>query len=294
MNVVRSPLVLDPSARQWQRRLPPPALTRYVDNFLFLEMPAGGELPRVLPGTGALCLFLYRAPLAVAELHAAREHSMSQSFVLVNRHEVLDLSTAGATECVVISFRPGRLRYFVPTSFEELQDHLTPAVDLWGARVDDVADALSRATDFDARVTILSEFLAERLHEEREARLDRLLDQLYLTPTLRIADLAESAGWSVRHFERLFVGTYGVSPKYFARVARLQQVARRLALEPGCSPGAAALDVGFFDQSHFIHELQKLAGLSPSDLAQGMRERPHFYNPKAIQRYVALFKTLSD
>ncbi|MFT4173528.1 MAG: helix-turn-helix transcriptional regulator [Rhodocyclaceae bacterium] len=285
---------LTSAAPPWQRCLPPPALTRFVDNFLCLHMPVGGALPRVLPGTGALCLFLYRAPLAVADVHQARQQDMTRSFVMVNRHQVLDFSTAGPTECVVISFRPGRLRYFVSASFGELQDQLTPAADLWGRQIESIAEQLALAPGFEARVELLSRFLLDRLHEEREARLDRLLDQLYLAPSTRIATLADEAGWSLRHFERLFNSTYGVSPKYFARVARLQQVARRLALEPNSNAGTAALDVGFFDQSHFIHELNKLARLSPTDLVRGMRERPHFYNPKAIQRYVALLKTLSD
>lgn len=271
-----------------QRSLPPPALAPFVDNFQMLELPHAGQLPRLLPGTGALCCFVSGAPLLVNDLHSAEQRQISRAFLLCNRHHVLDLAASGPSRLVLISFRPGRLRYVSPASFTELQDHITDAADLWGPVASLVAEQLAEAPDFAACQTLLSNFLLAMLPDQHEARLDLLLDLLYLSPTTRITDLAASAGWSLRHFERVFSSAYGVGPKFFARVARLQQVARKLALEPGSTTGSSALDAGFFDQSHFIHELHKLAGISTAEFLRGVRDRPHFYNPRARQCYLAL------
>lgn len=253
---------------------------------MMLESPDGSPLPRILPGTGAACVFIYGSPLVIHSLHDATQDIHSGPFLFCNRHQVLELSSAGAAGLIAVHFRPGRLRYFTDAPFSELQDHITPAEDLWGRRVATITEQLALAGNFAERTRLLSDFFSQLLRERSENRLDRLLDMLYLSPSTRIADLAEQSDLSLRHFERVFTQTYGVTPKYFARVARMQQVARKLALEPGASTLESALDAGFFDQSHFIHELHKLVGLTPTELARGVRERPHFYNPKALQWYI--------
>lgn len=276
-------------------RCPPPKeLVPYVDSYLLLENPLGGTLPRLLPGTGAGCIFILGAPLVIRNIHTGYEETWTKSFLQCNRTQVLDLLPTGPVGLMLMNFRPGRLRYFTPVGFFDLQDRITALEDLWGGRANDLTGRLQQAADLVTRADLLSVFLFETLHSEREARLDLALDLLYLTPTLRVAELAEQAGWSLRHFERLFTSTYGVTPKYFARVARMQRVARSLALNPVLSTVDSALDAGFFDQSHFIHELHKLARLSPQELARSVRERPHFYNPRALQWYIAMLNSMLD
>ena len=271
-----------------QRCRPPPELSTYIDNYLLLDIATfGTDLPRLLPSAGAICFFFYGSSLTVQNVHAGRQETSAESFLICNRHHVLDLSANGATGLLVVNFRPGRFRYFTDTPFAELQDLIIPTTDLWGPRARELPEKLAQAGDFTARANILSDFFLQVLKERETTRLDLLLDMLYLSPGTRIAELAEQGGWSLRHFERQFSATYGVTPKYFARVARMQQVARKLALDPGVSTLESALDAGFFDQSHFIHELTKLAGLSASELTRGVRERTHFYNPKALQWYIS-------
>lgn len=275
-----------PASYRSQRCLPVPQLAPFIDNYLMLESSSGGALPRLLPGTGAACFFVYGAPLIITSRHDTTQETLSSPFLLCNRHHVLELSDSGASGFIVVNFRPGRLRYFTDTPFSELQDRVTPAGELWGARSQEIVEQLAHSTSFSERAALLSAFFCQLLQERGKERLDPLLDVLYLSPGTRIADLAEQSGLSLRHFERLFASTYGVSPKYFARVARMQQVARKLALDPGVGTLESALDAGFFDQSHFIHELHKLVGLTPAELARGVRERPHFYNPKALNWYI--------
>ena len=280
-----------------ERSLPVPELGPFVDNFQMVALPHGGPLPRVLPGTGALCFFPIEGALVVSNLHEATQQTISQPFVICNRHHVLDFSANRPTRFLVVSFRPGRFRYFTTTPFVDLQDRISGAADLWGedARrlTSRVTSQISGALVEEDCLTLVSDLLLRLLRRKNETHLDLLMDMLYLAPGTRISEVAEEAGWSLRHFERQFANTYGVSPKFFARVTRLQRVARKLALEPVSSLSSSALDAGFFDQSHFVHELRRLAGLSPVELARGVRDRPHFYNPKSLPAYVAMLRALS-
>ncbi|MDQ7990670.1 MAG: AraC family transcriptional regulator [Candidatus Dactylopiibacterium sp.] len=280
----------------WQRFAPGPRLALFADNFQIMRMHAAGELPRVLPGSGALLCIPLGGELFLQNLHAQRRERLARAFVICNRHAVLDLVCDAPVELLIATFRPGRLRYLVPASFAELQDRFTAADELWGAgELARLCEQLAASPDADLRIARLEGFLERHLGTRADARLDVLQDCLYLAPDTRISRLAAEGGWSLRHFERLFTQAYGVTPKFFARVARLQQVARNMALGLAPNVAGAVMDAGFYDQPHFIHELHRLAGLSPADFSRGLRERPHFYNPAALPRYrQQLRHTLAD
>ena len=270
----------------WQRCQPGARQNLFADHFQIMRMDAAGELPRVLPGSGALLAIPLGSALRLQDLHSGQHWRFTTPFVICNRHAVLDLACAAPLELILVTFRPGRLRYLVPASFAELQDHFTAADELWGAtRIARLHEQLALAGDAPARIGLLEDFLGACLPSRCDARLDVLQDCLYLAPDTRIGELADQGGWTLRHFERLFAQAYGVSPKYFARVARLQQVARNMALGLAPNVAGAVMDAGFYDQPHFIHELQRLAGLRPVDFTRGLCERPHFYNPQAIPGY---------
>lgn len=275
----------------WQRCVPGERLLPFADNFQIMRMDAAGELPRILPGSGALLCIPLGGSLQVQNIHASQTRHFTQPFVICNRHAVLDLSCAAPLELIILTFRPGRLRYLVPASFAELQDRITAADELWGSTcIAKLCERLATHGSVSARVALLEAFLEAQLPARCDTRLDLLQDSLYLAPQTRISTLAEQGGWSLRHFERLFLQAYGVSPKFFARVARLQQVARNMALGLAPNVAGAVADAGFYDQPHFIHELHSLASLQPTDFSRNLCERPHFYNPQALPSYRRLLR----
>lgn len=262
------------------------ALEPFLDQFLFVDDASGGALPRLLPGTGATCYFNHGAPLLIRDVHSGEIQSVKGGILICNRHRLLELSSPGAMQLVVVNFRPGRLRHFTRKPFAELQDCVLPVADLWGTPGKRLADDLASAGNNAAhQAELLSHFLASQMHPVRSTELDLLLDQLYLCPTTKIMDIASAAGWSLRHFEREFAAAFGVTPKFFARLARLQRAARSLAFSPAQALTDAALSAGFYDQSHFNNELRRVAGLIPGELLRGLRTRPSFYNPHAFCWY---------
>jgi AraC-like DNA-binding protein len=256
---------------------------RYVDRFWACEQPAAGPLAEMLPGSGAECIFVSRQALRVSSLTSGESWPVPAAFLLCNRQHVLQLDATGPLKFVAVRFRAGQLRHFVPASFAELQDRLTPVGELWPGLTDDLGDRLAGAGDLPERARLLARFLLGRLREGADGGqpLDHLIDTLYYAPGTRIEALAADAGWSRRHFDRRFLATYGIAPKHFARIVRLQHVARRLALRPANRLLDLALDAGYFDQAHFNHDLRALTGKTPSELLAGVRGRPHFYTPPA-------------
>ena len=125
------------------------------------------------------------------------------------------------------------------------------------------------------RIASLMMFARERLREEvhfERMRRATLLQQA----AMRVATPADAVGLSVRQFERVFAGTFGLAPKLFQRVARVEGVLRD-ALVTGATDAGLALRHGYYDQSHMARDLRMLAGASLGELMESTR-RPESEN----------------
>lgn len=95
-------------------------------------------------------------------------------------------------------------------------------------------------------------------------RLVTLWMSEHLADTFSLATLAELAGISESHFNRLFRKATGMPPSQYQIKLRLEAARRRLRETPD-SIVAIANDVGYANPSHFAHLFRKETGLSPSE-----------------------------
>lgn len=86
----------------------------------------------------------------------------------------------------------------------------------------------------------------------------------HVAEDFNLAQLAEKAGLSKFHFQRLFKSAVGVSPSRYHINLRLNE-ARRLLRETKKSIVDVALEVGYANPSHFAQLFRRETGLSPSD-----------------------------
>ncbi|MFO0616925.1 MAG: helix-turn-helix domain-containing protein [Polyangiaceae bacterium] len=129
------------------------------------------------------------------------------------------------------------------------------------------------------RAALLDAFFLARLADLRGARgadprLTRAIHLVFETAgAARVAELAKAAHASERTLARLFSERVGTSPKRFARIARFQDLLRRIDGPPDW--GAFAMRTGYADQAHMIRDFKELFGCTPGEaLALGAaRER---------------------
>ncbi|WP_374590916.1 helix-turn-helix domain-containing protein [Novosphingobium sp.] len=98
----------------------------------------------------------------------------------------------------------------------------------------------------------------------REASRQRMM-----RGTVPIQDLADSAGLSLRHFQRRFRQLTGLNPKHYARICRIGHTVHRKELEPDAPWTDLAHEAGYADQSHFIRDFKALTGTLPRDFLRG-------------------------
>ena len=177
----------------------------------------------------------------------------------------------GCGQVLGVKFCPGGFRGYWSGPVQELSDRVTPAATVLGPEVDALTLRILALDDQSAMVVLAEEVLLARLPEPDRvaAEVAAMVDTANTDRSLvRVEQLAERCGTSVRTLQRLFAEYVGASPKWVLRRARLQEAAMRADTGTVDWPLLAA-DLGYADQSHLTRDFTAAVGLPPTRYAQG-------------------------
>jgi AraC-like DNA-binding protein len=180
-----------------------------------------------------------------------------------------DHTIEGHGKVVGCKFRPGGFHPFVPVPAITLTDRVATLEETFGDP-GDLHERVIAARSDRAQIAVVEAFLRERLpppdpNVELVGRVVRLvLDMPELT---RVDQLVERTGMSPRSLQRLFREYVGVSPKWVLRRVRLHEAAERISDDPRTDWPKLALDLGYFDQAHFIKDFKAVVGRAPTEYA---------------------------
>jgi AraC-like DNA-binding protein len=171
---------------------------------------------------------------------------------------------ADYVDYIGIRFAPGGFMHFFDMPPDQLTDRVVLFESLSSSSMP--AEQMAENDNIQARLRILEDDLNWRLTSERQDPiLTSLLEIISLSRgNVPMRQLADAANWSPRHLRRAFRESVGVSPKTFCRITRFKNALRALrhSLQPDLL--TVALDAGYYDQAHFIHDFNHLYGSSPS------------------------------
>jgi AraC-like DNA-binding protein len=86
----------------------------------------------------------------------------------------------------------------------------------------------------------------------------------------------EQIGLSSRRFSRIFSEQVGLTPKVFHRVQRFQRTMGSVASTRKVDWARLAVEAGYYDQAHFIHEFHSFCSVTPSTfLGTTLGQRNH-------------------
>jgi AraC-like DNA-binding protein len=170
----------------------------------------------------------------------------------------------GPLGMVVTRLRPEGAARLLGSSLQELTDSSIEMRDLFGAGpVSILEEQLAEARSSLERVKRVEAFLAPRLRENQLApAMRRAVQMLWHDPRLNGRELAAQLDISERHLSRSFRSIFGISPKQFARIARISKILR--ARWHGGAWTDIAHATGFFDQAHMINDFKSMVGVTPT------------------------------
>jgi AraC-like DNA-binding protein len=181
--------------------------------------------------------------------------------------EFFVIDTAEQLTVAGVQFKPGGAFPFFDPPADELHGLHVPLDALWGAFAGELRERLLEAGTGEAAFDVMEQALAARFRRslERHPAVSFALRQFLTTPHHgTIAAVTERTGFSPRRFIELFRQQTGLTPKLFCRVQRFQRALRRIASGRPVEWTEVALDAGYFDQAHFIHDFRAFSGINPS------------------------------
>ncbi|WP_188192276.1 helix-turn-helix domain-containing protein [Nonomuraea sp. SYSU D8015] len=213
---------------------------------------------------GAVLILAFGTPMEVGgERFTAFTGGLSDRFAVTR--------VTGPTEGVEVVLTPFGARRLFGVPMRHLTNLTVPVEDLLGPWADTTVGRLAETPSWPERLALADRLLAERIHlgpalgPEVPWVWGRLLES---GGRLSPSALAESLGWSHRHFVARFQDQIGLSPKTASRVIRFGRALRML--RSGTTIARVAAECGFYDQAHMNREFRVLGDTTPGQI----RPRP--------------------
>ncbi|MFP2904422.1 DUF6597 domain-containing transcriptional factor [Pyxidicoccus sp. 3LFB2] len=237
-----------------ERFAPSPALEPFVQHFWTVRWDLRGEAPVLAETLPHPCVHVVfeRERARVTGVQTARRF---RRFL------------RGQDRVFGIKFRPAAFQPFLQAPVSSLTDRTRSLRTVFGPEGHALRDAILREEDPRRCMTLAEEFLLKRLPPmtPETARLRDLVERLASDPgIIRMEQVAALAGMEPRKLQRRFSAAVGVSPKWVIQRYRLHEAAERLARADVPDMASLALELGYFDQSHFIRDFKAVVGRPPA------------------------------
>lgn len=176
---------------------------------------------------------------------------------------------------LIIEFQPAGLFAFTGANQKELANQIVPFPLVNAALNRVIIEALECAASLEELVALLDRRLLGHFYAAHPAALQAAAKLLLERGgNISCKELSGVAFYSQRHLNRLFETHFGMNPKTFSRMVRINK-AIRLLQNPRYSITDVSQDTGFYDLSHFIHDFKSVCGITP----QALRSNPSdFYS----------------
>jgi AraC-like DNA-binding protein len=254
---------------RFRKYTPGAPLSALVDCLWYWEgAPQTHSKERLLPnGESAIIFNLRDDPIRIYDAQdLRRSESYGHAVFSGARSNCFVIDTPQEERVVGVQFLPGGAFPFFHVPLSESEDISVNLEDLWSRRTGEIREQLLAAPTVESMLFKLEECLLAQLvrppelHPAVGVALGHLQRSLH---NGRVADVSERVGLSSRRFIELFHRQIGLTPKVFCRVRRFQQVLRTIHRKTDVDWAQIALECGYYDQPHFIHDFRSFSGLTP-------------------------------
>lgn len=251
--------ILNPKEGKQQFRLsrfmPTEELKFFVEHYWIVEWDLGDES-------------FQQEILAYPSVHLAFEKEKTQIWGVVTGK--FSRTIEGSGKVLDIKFRPGGFYPFLKSSVSSFSDETLDLDAVFDVDPKKVETKVLHSDDKEEMVARAEEFLLDFLpkEDERITFVNQIIEAVIADQLLmKVEELADRFELSKRTLQRIFKRYVGVSPKWVIKRYRLHEVAAQLAEKEDTDWAALAVELGYFDQSHFIKDFKSIVGKAPAEYA---------------------------
>jgi AraC-like DNA-binding protein len=248
---------------------PAPPLGKFIHHFWHCTAAPSHARQRILPsGTNELVINLCEDEVRIHDSEQLEGWRRFPGIAVSGAYAgAFDIDPSQSASMMGVHFRPGgAFPFFGAAVAEFANSHLALEV-LWGRLAVELRERLCSAATPQRRFQILEDTLKARLRWLSEHPAVSLALDIFGPAGIRhsVRAVAKRVGLSQRRFIQVFTAQVGLTPKLFCRVLRFQHVREVVVRAATPNWAEVALDCGYYDQPHLIHDFQEFSGLSPTD-----------------------------
>ncbi len=176
------------------------------------------------------------------------------------------IETGGFSEMFGVSLYAHAIPYFFGVSASELVNQLIELNEIIRSDAEVIAYRLANSNSFNKRVEIMAQYLKSKFDPSRKTDVP-IINAIRKIRELRgqvsIENLAKESLLSQKQFERRFKNFSGFNPKLYSRILRFES--SLWPYKDDTSFTDKALDLGYYDQAHFINDFKQFSGFSPTN-----------------------------
>jgi len=254
----------------YSSRVPPPPLDAFVASiWVCRDEVRPHALERVLPtGAAQVIINLKEDQTRLYDPASPHWYVSTAGTILTGAQSRFQIIDTSEQEYVAgVNFKPGGSAAFIRSPADETRDADTPLDCLWGrARIAELREQLLERNDPQAQLDVIEHLLRTMLRSTAlHPAVVFALNVFDCDPlTANVGLVTDTIGLSPKRFIERFKEQVGFSPKRYCRIRRFQH-ALRLAHQGGFVDWPElALECGYYDQAHFIHEFRAFSGLTPT------------------------------
>lgn len=177
-----------------------------------------------------------------------------------------------------IEFLPGGAAQFIRLNQDSVTDLQFPLEELNKTLETDLKILIETSSSLDTIIKALDTMLFkcfDAINQNQPSKITTLMPYLKQRKgVLTVKELAEYTFYSPRHLNRLFNESLGVNVKTYLRIIRINNVVKQIKGSSSEFTEVAQI-LGYYDQSHFIHDFKAVVGVSPKAYLENMSV---FYN----------------
>lgn len=192
----------------------------------------------------------------------------TQSFVVAQMRNFMKIQSNGKTGIIAARFSALGAYHFFGLPMKEITNREIGLGHLWIDFAAEIEEKVHLAKTTQHRSEIIQHYLQIQLLKNGsiDNGIEFCVNEIKRTKGLvSVEALASKVGISNRHLARRFDKCIGLSPKEFSRIIKFIGSLDTMQHSSYKSLTDVALEAGYYDQSHFIHDFKEFSGMTPGE-----------------------------
>jgi len=182
-----------------------------------------------------------------------------------------------------VRFLPGQSFKFKNITMKDFVENEIPLLEVINDKA--LFEKITSSRDFNYQIqTFMTQYLkfyvnsqaSDKFADLKKYMLKKINDS---AGQIKIKELADESGYSVRYINRVFSEEFGLPPKLFCKLMRFQYLLSNLNdLDKDIfdtNLAELAIELGYYDQSHMIKDFFELTNTTPGKYIHSLKEKEY-------------------